>query len=231
MPMSRISVVIPVLNEAETIAGCLEEFVRSPDTFEVVVVDGGSSDGTPDLVRQVPGVRLVISGRQGRAVQMNQGAAASTGDALLFLHADTRLPRRAGSLILAALDDPRVVGGRFRLRVSGGRPVYYWIGLLSTCRSRCLNTTYGDQAIFVRRWVYDRVNGFPDIPLFEDSEFCRTVSRLGRFVMLEEDAVTSSRRWERCGVWRTILLMWMLEILHCLSVSPERLAGYYRNIR
>jgi GT2 family glycosyltransferase len=113
----------------------------------------------------------------------------------------------------------------------GPRFVYFWIGLFSTWRSQFLNVTYGDQAIYVRRAAFEQVGGFPELPLFEDAEFCVRLSRLGRFVMLRADAVTSARRWERCGVFRTILLMWMLKFFHSLSVSPERLARYYRNVR
>ncbi len=128
--MSRISVIIPVLNEAEAIIRCLSPLIGDPGRFEVIEVDGGSADGTVDLVRGVSGVRLILSGRPGRAAQMNAGARAASGDVLLFLHADTRLPEDAAPLILRSLEDPRAVGGRFRLRVSGARFVYFWIGLL-----------------------------------------------------------------------------------------------------
>lgn len=229
--MSRISVIIPVLNEAGTIARCLDPLTRGPVPFEVIVVDGGSVDGTADLARGVPGVRLISSDRPGRAAQMNVGARAASSDVLLFLHADTRLPEDAATLILRSLEDPRVVGGRFRLRVSGSRFVYFWIGLFSTWRSRFLNVTYGDQAIYARRTAFEQAGGFPELPLFEDAEFCARLSRLGRFVMLQADAVTSARRWERCGVFRTILRMWMLKFLHSLSVPPERLARHYWNVR
>ncbi len=229
--MSRISVIIPVLNEAGTILRCLDPLVKGRESFEVIVVDGGSADGTADLVRGVPGVRLIFGDRPGRAAQMNAGARASAGDVFLFLHADTQLPDDAAALIRRSLEDPGVVGGRFRLRVSGARFVYFWIGLFSTWRSRFLNVTYGDQAIYARRTAFEQVGGFPDLPLFEDAEFCARLSRLGRFVMLRADAVTSARRWERCGVFRTILRMWMLKLLHGLSVSSERLARYYRNVR
>jgi rSAM/selenodomain-associated transferase 2 len=229
--MSKISVIIPVLNEAGTILHCLDPLVKGREAFEVIVVDGGSADGTADLVRGAPGVRLILSDRPGRAAQMNAGARAAAGDVLLFLHADTRLPDDAAALILQSLEDPGAVGGRFRLRVSGARFIYFWIGLLSTWRSRFLNVTYGDQAIYARRTAFEQVGGFPELSLFEDAEFCARLSRLGRFVMLRADAVTSARRWERCGVFRTILRMWALKFLHSLSVSPERLARYYRNVR
>ena len=229
--MSRISVIIPVLNEAGTILHCLDPLVKGREAFEVIVADGGSTDGTIDLVRGVPGVRLILSNRPGRAAQMNAGARSAAGAVLLFLHADTRLPDDAAELVLRSLEDPGVVGGRFRLRVSGSRLIYFWIGLLSTWRSRFLNVTYGDQAIYAQRTAFEQVGGFPELPLFEDAEFCARLSRLGRFVMLRADAVTSARRWERCGVFRTILRMWMFKFLHSLSVPPERLARHYRNVR
>ena len=230
--MKKITAIIPVLNEAETVTDCIKPLTNAPDCSEVIVVDGGSTDGTSDRVREIPGVRLIATpAGSGRAAQMNAGAGLATGDVFLFLHADTRLPGDAFGLILRSLEDPRVVGGRFRLRIAGEGAIYAWIGLISTWRSRFLNITYGDQAIFVRRTVFDRLGGFPILPIFEDSEFCLRASRIGRFVMVPAYAVTSPRRWERCGIFRTILLMWLLKVLYRLSVSPERLSKLYPHVR
>ncbi len=221
-----------MLNEAEIISDCLKPLATAPDCSEVIVVDGGSTDGTSDRVRETPGVRLIATrAGSGRAAQMNAGAGLATGDVFLFLHADTRLPGDAFALILRSLEDPRVVGGRFRLRIASEGAIYALIGLISTWRSRFLNITYGDQAIFVRRTVFDRLGGFPILPIFEDSEFCLRAARIGRFVMLPACAVTSSRRWERCGIFRTILMMWLLKVLHILSVSPDRLSRLYPHVR
>ena len=230
--MNKISAIIPVLNEAEIISDCLKPLANSPDCSEVIVVDGGSTDGTSDRVREMPGVRLIATrAGSGRATQMNAGAGVATGDVFLFLHADTRLPDDAFRLILRSLEDHRVVGGRFRLRIAGEGAIYAWIGIISTWRSRFLNITYGDQAVFVRRGVFDRLGGFPILPILEDSEFCLRATRIGRFVMLPAYAVTSSRRWERCGIFRTILLMWLLKVLHSLSISPDRISRLYPNVR
>ena len=211
-------------------AGCLGQF-RGQRNLEVIVVDGGSRDGTRDRARATGIARLVTSPRSGRSAQLNRGASVASGDVLLFLHADTLLPDGAIRMIRKSLEDPDVAGGSFRLGLSEDTWTFRTIAFLATMRSRYLGVTYGDQGIYVRRAVFDRVAGFPEVALFEDSEFCAAVRKLGRFVLLDGSVRTSTRRWRRWGVATTILWMWTLRILYLCSVSDKRLCRLYRDVR
>ena len=225
-----VSVIIPVLNEAEVIAHCLSQF-DGIENLQILVVDGGSDDSTADVVKRAGMGEWTVAHRPGRSHQMNAGAALATGPTLLFLHADCRLPSTWPSDVASALKSPEVVGGRFRLGISEDTLSFRLIAFFSTLRSRFLGITYGDQAIFVRRSVFDAVGGFPHRMIFEDSEFCDAVARQGRFALMDSSVVSSSRRWRASGVWRTVLRMWILRLLYTLSVSDERLSGMYRNVR
>ena len=223
-----ISVVVPILNEERTIAALLRALMQlKPD--ELILVDGGSSDGTRAICRQF-GVEVLTSPR-GRAAQMNYGARRATGDVLLFLHADTRLPPTAFSDIRDALGDPRFVGGRFDIQLDGDHWMLRAIGAMISLRSRLSKVGTGDQGIFVRREVFQRMGGFPEIPLMEDIAFCRALKRLGEVACLRSKVITSARRWESDGVWRTIFRMWMLKSLYLIGVSPQWLKRYYSDGR
>ena len=223
-----ISVVIPALNEEKTIAATLTALMTLKP-HEVIVVDGGSSDGTREISAGTGAT--VITGTRGRARQMNAGAQQATGDILLFLHADTRLPRTAFGDIGAALKDPRYLGGHFDVNLDGDHWMLKVVGALINHRSRITKVGTGDQAIFVRREAFARVGGFPDIPLMEDIAFCRALKRLGRIACLRSKVVTSARRWEIEGVWRTIIKMWILKLLYLAGVSPVRLKRFYAETR
>ena len=226
----QVSVIIPVVKEAEAIDGCLEQF-RGQRDIEVIVVDGGSRDGTQERIRATGMARLVMSPRSARSVQMNRGARSASGEVLLFLHADTFLPDGGIEMILDSLEDSGVVGGRFRLGLSEDTWMFRAIAAFSTMRSRYLGTTYGDQAIYVRRSAFERVAGFPELELFEDSEFCAAVRKLGRFVLLQGRVCSSTRRWRRWGIVPAVVWMWMIRILHLCSVSDKRLSRLYRDVR
>lgn len=226
----HVSVIIPVFNEATAIRPCLDQFAGLERT-EVIVVDGGSTDGTRRFVEANDVCRWVSSPRQGRGPQMNVGAHAASGEVLLFLHADTLLPGGWREMVLDSLNDPDVVGGRFRLGLSDESFPYGLIAVLSTMRSRYLGITYGDQGIYVRRSAFDRAGGFPPVRIFEDSEFCSIVSRQGRFILLDASARSSTRRWERWGVLRTVIWMWLFRLLYLCSVSDARLSRWYRDVR
>jgi rSAM/selenodomain-associated transferase 2 len=217
----RLSVVVPALNEASGIRPALEALAPlRASGHEVIVVDGGSSDGTPELARGL--CDRVLSAPRGRALQMNAGAAAATGDALVFLHADTRLPPGADELIFQSLRlSP---WGRFDVEIDARHPLLRVVACTMNLRSRLTGIATGDQAIFVRRGAFP---GFPEIPLMEDVAFCKAMKRFGPPACRRERVVTSGRRWESRGVLRTMILMWGLRLMYFLGARPERLARIY----
>ncbi|HET7006302.1 MAG TPA: TIGR04283 family arsenosugar biosynthesis glycosyltransferase [Candidatus Binatia bacterium] len=224
----KITIIVPVLNEEKSIAATLQA-LASLQPYETIVVDGGSQDRTRDVAAAC-GVKITVAER-GRARQMNRGAQEATGEVLLFLHADTRLPASAFADIDGALSDPRYVGGRFDVALDGSHWMLPVVARLISYRSRVSKIGTGDQALFVRSEVFQRVGGFPDIPLMEDIAFCRALKRLGEIACLRSRVVTSARRWEIDGVWRTIFTMWTLKLLYLAGVSPARLKQYYADTR
>ncbi len=222
---SRLAIVVPTLNEAARIRAALEALAPlRASGHEVIVVDGGSEDTTAELA--LPLATKVIKAERGRALQMNAGARAARGDAIVFLHADTRLPARADQLILQALE--RSSWGRFDVEIEGRHWLLKTVAAAMNLRSRLTGIATGDQAIFVRRDVFP---GFPEIALMEDIALSRLLKRRGRPACLRERVCTSGRRWEARGVLRTVFLMWRLRLLYALGVAPQRLAREYADPR
>jgi rSAM/selenodomain-associated transferase 2 len=217
-----ISIVIPVLNEAERISETIEMARESRDV-EVIVADGGSTDDSPDLARRAGAT--VITAPRGRAAQMNAGAAAASGDVLLFLHADTRLPKNLSQSVTTALRDPRVVGGCFRLAFDRRGPLLRFFEWCS--RFESYFTTFGDQAYFVRRQIFWELGGYPLLPLMEDVALRRQLRRRGRFLKLRNVVVTSARRFAARGVLRQQALNAMLLIGFAFGVPAARLKQLY----
>lgn len=225
----QVSVIIPVLNEEQTLSRSLEPLLGLSQ-IEVIVVDGGSADQTVSVARGL-GVR-VIQCRAGRARQMNAGAAIAKGQTLLFLHADTRLPSGFQRSIVEAMQQEskssRVVGGAFRLQIDDRRSIYRWLERGVTLRSRWWGRPYGDQALFVRADVFYALGGFRLLPLMEDYEFVGRLRQHGSMTLLTAAVITSARRWQRLGPLKTTLInQWIVIAYHC-GVSPERLAAWYR---
>ena len=221
-----LSIIVPVLNEAIGIEATLLALAPLRQRgVEVIVADGGSRDETVWLAQ--PHADTVLSAPRGRASQMNAGAAQARGEVLLFLHADTQLPAMADQLVLEAIGSGSI-WGRFDVRISGRFWMRHVIAVFMNGRSRWSGIATGDQALFVRRDVFERLGGFPDQPLMEDIELSKRLRHAYRPVCLRAKVATSGRRWESRGVWRTIFLMWCLRWRYWRGETPERLAEAYR---
>jgi rSAM/selenodomain-associated transferase 2 len=224
--MSKLSIIMPVLNEGEGIAAALDALavLRALGT-EVMVVDGGSRDATIQRAR----LRAdhVIAAPRGRGLQMNAGAHKASGDVLLFLHADTRLPADADHVVLNSLERSGRVWGHFDAEIEGQSPLLVVIAWLMNLRSRLTGIATGDQAMFVRRDAFQAAGGFAAIPLMEDIELCRRLRRVSRPLCLRERVITSGRRWEKDGILNTVVLMWRLRLAYFLGADPKALARRY----
>jgi len=217
----KLSIVIPVLNEAAVVGGTLRSLASlRARGHEVVVADGGSEDATREIA--APFADRVVLAPRGRARQMNAGADAASGDALVFLHADTRLPGNADYFIFHSLK--KNLWGRFDVAIEGRSALLPVIAFFMNTRSRLTGIATGDQAIFVRREAFP---GFPEIALMEDVAFSKVMKRQSPPACLRAKALTSGRRWERRGVLRTILLMWRLRLAYFFGTAPDELARRY----
>ena len=224
--MPALSIIIPVLDEAATIAPALVGLApHRACGAEVIVVDGGSRDGTVDAAR--PLADRVLTAPRGRGSQMNAGAGAARGDVLLFLHADTRLPSDADRLIASALDGSQHAWGRFDVTIAGRSPLLRVVAAMMNLRSRLTGIATGDQAMFMTRGAFAQAGGFPDIALMEDIVLSQRLKGVSPPACLSERVTTSGRRWDRDGVVRTVFMMWRLRLAFFLGAEPGRLARQY----
>lgn len=228
--ISTLSIIIPVLNEAGIIVSALSRLQSFRAAgHEIIVVDGGSNDSTPVLSE--PLANRVISGPRGRACQMNAGAKIATGGILLFLHADTLLPKNSYRLILSGLARTGKKWGRFDVSLSGKHFLFPIIAWLMNLRSRITSIATADQAIFIERGFFEAVRGFPEIDLMEDIALSKILKRAGKPLCLWHRVLTSSRRWERNGILRTVLQMWLQRLAYFLGVNPRHLARCYNTMK
>ncbi len=225
-----ISVVVPVLNEARGLPSLLEHLSALEGRFEVVIADGGSTDGTPQLACAHPSAPRLVRTSPGRARQMNAGAGQASGEALLFLHADTRLPPDAYRSLSRALADPTVIGGNFELRFDGGDRFSRLLGAWYAMQRR-LGVYYGDSAIWLRATTFQRLGGYRPLAIMEDYELSRRLERAGGTSCLPGPVLTSARRWQQLGLMRTIAGWVLIRWLFIAGVSPARLARLYPHIR
>ena len=220
-----LAIIVPVFNEADV----LPDLLARLDAFyqrgvDIIMVDGGSTDNTADIILRSP-FRLIVS-EKGRARQMNAGARATSADNLLFLHADTQLPDTADAVLTEALLTHH--WGRFDVKIQGQHVVLPIIAQMMNWRSRLTGIATGDQAIFIRRLIFERIGGFPDQNLMEDIAMSQQLKRVGKPACLRDKVITSGRRWEQYGLWRTVLLMWRLRFAYWMGTSPDVLAERYR---
>ncbi|OGA72766.1 MAG: glycosyl transferase [Betaproteobacteria bacterium RIFCSPLOWO2_12_FULL_66_14] len=224
--MTRISIVVPVLNEAGVVAAGLAALAEfRARGCELIVVDGASTDGTAEIAR--PFADRVLISDPGRARQMNAGAGSASGDILIFLHVDTRLPELAHERVRAGIETSGCVWGRFDANIEGAHPLLGLIATMMNWRSRLTGIATGDQAMFVTRAAFRAAGGFPAQPLMEDIALSKALKRLSPPLCLAERVTTSGRRWERHGIARTILFMWWLRLRYFFGASPALLARTY----
>jgi rSAM/selenodomain-associated transferase 2 len=222
----KLSIIIPTLNEAANIGDVLKRLqpMRARGT-EVIIVDADSTDATRDTA--APLVDRVITSERGRATQMNAGAKVASGNALLFLHADSILPANGDELILQALSNSSLKWGRFDIHISGRHGMLPVIAWFMNHRSRLTGIATGDQGIFVTREAFDAVGGFPAQPLMEDVAISARLLRVSSPIYVDARITTSGRRWEKHGVWRTIFLMWRLRLNYFMGADPAHLHRTY----
>jgi len=227
MKLLKLSIIIPSLNEAENIVATLEplQCLRKRG-HEIILCDGGSTDNTTELSKTL--VDHCVSSRPGRATQMNSGANKAVGDVLCFLHADTRAPENIDQLISSALNNSHKFWGRFNVRLSGSHWYFRIIESMMNFRSCLSGISTGDQGIFVCRNIFFKMSGFNDIPLMEDIEISKRLRKITRPLCINKATLlTSSRRWEQNGIFKTVFLMWKLRLQYFIGIPPSKLVKLY----
>jgi rSAM/selenodomain-associated transferase 2 len=224
--VSHISVIMPVLNESVNLQRAIDS-TQPSDNIEVIIVDGGSTDDTCQ-VAAARGIKVIVS-PPGRSKQMNLGAAAATGDILLFLHGDSRLPEGFDQLIRQVMSgDQPPIAGAFRLGIEAPQASLRWVERGVNWRSQVCQMPYGDQGIFLRAKVFKEIGGFPDLPIMEDFELMRRLRQQGKILIVPQPVMTSARRWLQKGILKTTVINQLMVLGYLGGVSPARLVELYR---
>lgn len=227
-----ISIVIPVLNEEKNIQNFLAQFKNSSD-LEIILVDGGSTDKTKEKIQELMSennqIKLVTTNKLGRANQMNYGAALATKKILLFLHADTILTNNYRQNMQNILNNKKVIMGAFKLRINGTKKSLRLIEIMVNLRSQIFFLPYGDQGFFITKDNFELLEGFADLPIMEDFNFVQRAKNKGKIVIANAVVITSARRWQKLGVFRTTIINQLVIIGYYLQVSPERLQQFYHS--
>lgn len=223
----KISVIIPILNEAKILEKTLSQLQSELGAHELIVVDGGSTDGSVHIAEKYG---KVIGSEPGRAKQLNTGAASATGNILIFLHADIWIEPGALASVEIALSSG-YVGGGFQQKIDGTHFLYRAIETAGNMRGKYLKVFYGDSGIFLKRADFEKIGGFPEVPILEEMEFSKKLRRLGKTTLITPHIHISARRWETKGILRTTLNNWLIMLLYFLKFSPAQLAKLYRHIR
>ena len=224
--MSSISIIIPVLNEVGTIAQTIST-AQTGKNVEIIVVDGGSNDGTIEVVKSL-NIKLIYS-LPGRSIQMNFGAKLATGNILLFLHGDTFLPLNFDEFLREIIVQPNIIAGAFELGIRGKKRSLRIVESIVNWRSRYLQMPYGDQGIFLSAQVFEQIGCFPEIPIMEDFELIRKLRKRGRIGIISKPVLTSDRRWQKLGILKTTLINQVIIIAYLLGLPPKTLAQWYRS--
>jgi rSAM/selenodomain-associated transferase 2 len=222
----KFSIIIPTLNEEKTIEGCLSALQPLRNECEIIIADGDSTDNTRMLAS--PLADKVITSAKGRARQMNKGASYATGEVLIFLHADTCLPENALQLIQQKISSTRL-WGRFDIQLSGKHFMLMVIAQMMNWRSRLTGIATGDQVIFVTHPTFEKVGKYPEIDLMEDIALCKALKKISPPICLKDKVISSGRRWERNGIFKTMLLMWSIRLRYFFGTDPQTLAFLYTN--
>ncbi len=223
---SQISIIIPVLNEAANLPQTIASLL-SLKTIEIIVVDGGSQDNTVEIAKTL-GVKIIET-QPGRATQMNAGAEVATAEILLFLHSDTLLPPNYDQWVLQSLSQPQTIAGAFQLQIEGSGIGLRVVEKLANARSRIFKMPYGDQAIFLRRSTFEKMGGYPSLPIMEDFEMMRQLKNKGHIEILPVSVSTSARRWQKLGVIKTTLINQIIIGAYILGIPPHQIATWYRS--
>ena len=224
----KISIIIPTLNEARCLGETLEQ-IQKLSPHEIIISDGGSDDNTLKIPAKF--TQHLIKGPTGRALQLNAGAQAATGDLLLFLHADSYIKLASYKKMLYAMKNPEVIGGAFSLLIDSNRMALQIINQFANLRSKYLGRAYGDQAFFVKKQVFQKMEGFTEFPICEDLDFYKRLKIMGSVVLLKEEVLTSSRRWANEGIWFTTIRNILIATLFELGFPPRILTKWYQTIR
>lgn len=234
MSKPTISIIIPVFNEAENIQNFLKQF-ESYSRIEVILVDGGSTDGTRAKIiefnRGNPSIKLVKNNKLGRANQMNYGATLARGIILLFLHADTILPENYQLIMPKILKQKNVILGTFQLNINSTENSLRLVEIMVNLRSRFLSLPYGDQGFFITKDNFDLLGGFADLPIMEDFNFIQKAKQHGKIVIADAAVMTSPRRWQRLGVIKTTVINQLIIIGYYLKISPDKLKNFYHRAK
>ena len=222
---AQISIIIPVLNEADNIESVINQ-IQKTENIEIIIVDGGSQDHTVEIAQSL-GVKVIVTQR-GRALQMNAGAKIATGEILLFLHGDTQLPAGFEKDVRKIWINDNIIAGAFQLKIDNSQWSLRLIEKTVFWRSKYLQMPYGDQAIFIKASTFWQVGGFPEQPIMEDFEFIRRLNRLGKIEILSSSVITSGRRWQKLGVFKTTLINQFVVFGYYLGISPIKLSQWYR---
>jgi rSAM/selenodomain-associated transferase 2 len=226
-----ISIVIPTYNESGTIKNTitkLSEIVSADD--EVIVVDGLSDDNTREIVSNFPDVKLLTS-KRGRSTQMNLGAEMAKNEYILFLHADTLISATGLTLMKSQIISNGIGWGWFPIKLNSPKLIFRVLEIGANTRTRLTGVPLGDHGIFIRKELFNEVGGFPEMPIMEDIEFIRKIKAVSKGVEIKSPVSTSVRRFEKSGIIKTFVTMWVLRILYYLGISPKTLASYYDHVR